>query len=425
MTVNSQEEGADDGSWNVDISANGRFVVFCSDAENLVPNDDNESTDVFVRDRKTGKTRRVSVHSNGTQADEGDPASGYYAVAISANGRYVAFDSGATDLIGNDDNGDYDMFVHDRKTGRTRRVSVRSNGTEADGATYNNVDISANGKFVAFTSDAENLVGDDDNGYEDVFVHNRETGRTRRVSVHSNGTQADEGEPYSGYYALAMTPDGRYVAFDSGASDLIGNDDNGYYDIFVHDRKTGRTRRVSLANNGDEGDEDSYEQVDISANGKLVAFSSEAENLVGDDDNGYKDVFVRNRETNKTRRVSVRSNGDQADEDSGFGDGGYYDTMLRMSATGRFVSFSSAATNLVNGDTLGYEDVFIHDRRTGKTRRVSIKRNGDEGNEGSGLYGVAMTPDGRYVAYASYATNLAPGDANGTEYDIYLSGPLR
>jgi archaellum component FlaF (FlaF/FlaG flagellin family) len=422
MSVRSNGDGANANSWNVDVSANGRFVAFISEADNLVPDDGNSRADVFVHNRKTGKTRRVSVRSNG---DEGDEDSGYSAVAISATGRFVAFDSEATDLVGGDTLGNDDIFVHDRSTGKTRRVSVRSNGDEGDSDSYTNVDISADGKFVAFSSEAENLVPGDDNAHTDVFVHNQETHKTRRVSVRSNGDQADQGDPYSGDYAVAISATGRFVAFDSGASDLVSDDDNGNPDIFVHDRSTGKTRRVSVRSNGEESDGESYENVDISADGKFVAFPSNAFNLVPNDDNGYMDVFVHNRTTGKTRRVSLRSNGDEADDDSGFGSGGYYDTMLRISATGRFVAFASKATNLVGGDTLGYMDVFIHDRKTGMTRRVSVKANGDEGDDGSGEYGVAMTSDGRFVGYASYATNLAPGDANGSGYDIYLSGPLR
>lgn len=419
-TVNSGGMGANSNSWNVDLSAGGRFVAFGSDATNLVKGDTNGYTDVFVHDFTTGKTTRVSVRSNGSQADQGDPYSGYYAVAISATGRYVAFDSGASDLVPGDTNGYYDMFVHDRKTGKTTRVSVRSNGNEANDESYYNVDISADGRFVAFSSDATNLVKGDTNGYADAFVHDRVTGKTTRVSVRSNG---NEGDDYSSYYSLAMTADGRFVTFDSGSTNLVGGDTNGVYDIFVHDRTTGKTTRVSLRSNGDEGDGDSYENADLSSSARFVTFSSDATNLVNGDTNGYTDVFVHDRQSGKTTRVSVRSNGNQANDASGFGTGGYYDTMLRMSADGRYVAFASNASNLVTGDTNGYMDVFVHDRTTGKTRRISVRSNGNEGNNGSGEYGVAMTRDGHFVGYASYATNLAPGDNNGTDYDVYVSGP--
>ena len=423
MSVNSNGVGADLSSWNVDISANGRVVAFASHGTNLVGNDNNGVTDVFVHNRETGKTRRVSVHSNGSEADEGsDPSSGYYAVAISANGRFVTFESGASDLVGGDDNDRYDIFVHDRETGRTRRVTQGVNGQEPDDESYYNVDISHDGKFIAFHSYAENLAPNDDNGYGDVFVANRETGNIRLVSVRSNGNQANE---TSGDNSVSISPDGRYVAFDSEADDLVANDSNSSEDVFLHDRKMGKTRRVSVANNENEGNHHSGDNVDISANGNLVAFSSVAGNLVvADDHPGYMDVFVRNIDKGTTDRVSVHSNGQEGDADSGLGDGGQYDTMLEMSSSGRFLVFASEATNLVGDDTLGHMDVFLHDRKAGKTRRVSVKGNGDQGNNDSGNHGIAMTPDGRFVGYASNATDLAPGDNNGTNYDIYLSGPL-
>jgi hypothetical protein len=418
-SVRSNGDGADAYSWNVDVSGNGRFVVFCSDSTNLVPGDTNSSTDVFVHDRQTGKTTRVSVASNGDQAE--GSSSGYYAVAISASGRYVAFDSGASNLVGGDTNTYYDIFVHDRVTGKTRRVSIRSNGNEGNGDSYANIDISGDGRFVTFASDATNLVAGDTNATTDVFVNDRQTGKTTRVSVASNGGEADEGDPYSGYDAVAISASGRYVAFDSGASDLVAGDSNSYYDVFVHDRSTGKTRRVSVRSNGNEGNDGSYENVDISGDGRFVTFSSDATNLVAGDANTYTDVFVHDRQTGKTTRVSVRSNGNESNGDSGFGAGTYYDTMLRISAGGRYVAFASNATNLVAGDINGYMDVFRHDRTTGKTIRMSVRSNGNEGNDGSGEYGVAMSSDGSLVAYASYATNLAPGDANGSEYDIYAS----
>ncbi|MGZ5345297.1 MAG: TolB family protein [Actinomycetota bacterium] len=420
-TINSSGTGADADSWNVDLSAGGRFVAFGSDATNLVPGDTNGYTDAFVHDFTTGKTTRVSVRSNGNQADQGDPYSGYYAVAISATGRYVAFDSGASDLVAGDTNTHYDVFVHDRTTGKTERVSVRSNGNEGNGESYYNVDISADGRFVTFSSDATNLVPGDTNGATDVFVRDRQTGKTTRVSVRSNG---NEGNDASGAYALAMTADGRFITFDSTAATLVGGDTNGYPDIFVHDRSTGKTTRVSVRSNGNQGNASSRENADLSSNGRFVTFSSDATNLVTGDANGFMDVFLHDRQTGKTTLVSVRTNGNQANDDSGFGTGGYYDTMLRMSADGRYVAFASNATNLITGDTNGYMDVFVHDRTTGTTRRASVRSNGSEGNNGSGEYGVAMTRDGRFVGYASYATNLAPGDNNGAEYDIYVSGPL-
>ena len=384
------------------ISATGRFVSFESDATNVVGGDDNASSDVFVHDRKTKKTRRVSVRSNGDEAD-GDSRN----PSISADGRFVSFESFATNLVPGDDIGKNDVFVHDRKTGKTRRVSVRSNGVQGDFGSFK-PSISANGRFVSFESVATNLVADDDNGSSDVFVHDRNTSKTKRVSVRSNGDEAEGG--LSNYPSISAT--GRFVAFRSLATNLVPGDDNGQNDVFVHDRKTGKTRRVSVRSNGDQGDFGSLNP-SISANGRFVSFESVAPNLVADDDNGTADVFVHDRNTSKTKRVSVRSNGNEADGGSRY---------PSISATGRFVSFESFATNLVDSDANGQYDAFMHDRKTGKTRRVSVRSNGDEAEGASEASSVSA--DGRFVAFNSHADNLVPDDDN-NNHDVYVRGPLR
>ena len=342
VSVHSNGTQGDSGSYNPSVSANGRFVAFRSEASNLVggdSNDSNDSDDVFVHDRKTKMTERVSVHSNGTEGD-GDS----YTPAISANGRFVAFESSSTNLVGDDGNHRTDVFVHDRETKKTRRVSVHSNGTEANSDSLTPA-ISANGRFVAFLSFASNLVGDDGtNDIADVFVHDRETKKTRRVSVHSNGT---EGDGHS--YTPAISANGRFVAFESRATNLVGVDGNNIYDVFVHDRKTKKTRRVSVRSNGTEGNGYSYDP-SISASGRFIAFESSATNLVGDDGNNAYDVFVHDRETKKTKRVSVHSNGSGGDDDS---------EDPSISASGRFVAFYSDATNVVGGDDNDASDVFM------------------------------------------------------------------
>ncbi len=405
--VNVRSNGAQalgGNSGNPSTSANGRFVAFDSSATNLVGGDTNALDDIFVHDRKTKKTKRVSVRSNGNQANHWsfDPW-------ISANGRFVAFDSSATNLVSGDTNGDNDIFVHDRRTKKTKRVSVRSNGTQAndDSALPS---ISANGRFVAWESPATNLVPGDTNistsGGDDIFVHDRKTGKTKRVSVRSNGNQGN-GRSFN----PSTSANGRFVAFESEATNLVGGDTEGHTDIFVHDRKTKKTKRVSVRSNGNEANASSLD-ASISADGHLVAFQSQATNLVPGDTNGHTDVFVHNRKSQKTKRVNVRSNGNQAND---------YSYGPSTSASGRFIAFGSNATNLVGNDTNGNEDVFMHDRKTGKTKRVSVRSNGGQANAGS--HAPSTSGDGRFVAFASHAT-LVPDDNNGNE-DILVRGPLR
>jgi len=381
------------------ISADGQLVAFFSDASNLVAGDTNGREDVFVHDRLTGTTERVSVDSSGS---EGNYGSSY--PAISADGQIVTFQSYASNLVAGDRNGWSDIFVHNRTTGRTRRVSVDSSGAEANGSSYE-PSISANGRIVAFQSYASNLVAGDRSGYLDVFVHNRTTGITERVSVDSSGSEANYGSSYP-----AISADGLFVAFQSEAWNLVAGDTNGWSDVFVHDRSTGNTERVSVDSSGVEGNIWSL-YPSISADGQIVGFHSYASNLIAGDTNGTYDVFVRDRSTGITERVSVDSSGLQGNGSS---------AIPSISADGLFVAFYSTASNLVSGDTNGFGDVFVHDRSTGITDRVSVDSSGVQGN-GYSLY-PSISADGQIVAFESGASNLVSGDTNG-RLDVFIHEP--
>ena len=307
-------------------------------------------------------TTLASVSSGGAQGDLYS-----YAIAITAHGRYVLFSSDARNLVAGDTNGRTDAFVRDRLTGKTSRVSVSSSGAQARRSSdpfggSNAGGISADGRNVVFRSDASNLVAHDTNGAEDIFVHNRRTGRTTRVNVSSSGRQADgwSGSP-------TISADGRYVAFVSSASSLVPGDTNGTVDVFVRDRLAGRTRRVSISSRGRQAN-GGCEEPSISAHGRYVAFASPASNLVTGDSNDISDVFVRDRWTGHTRRISISSRGLQS-TGSPTRTGS---NAPSISAHGRYVAFHSDASNLVRGDTNRVFDMFVHDRMTGKTRRVSV-----------------------------------------------------
>lgn len=388
----------DGASYGPAFSADGRFVAFLSRATNLVPGDTNGAGDVFVRDLGARATTRVSVGPSGAQAEAGDYP---YRPALSANGRYVAFTSDATNLVQGDSNRQRDVFVHDRQTRKTSRASVGSGGVQADGAS-GPVELSADGRFVAFASSATNLVTGDTNGEGDVFVRDRRLGTTTRVSVGPSGA---EGDGASG--APAISADGRYVAFASDAANLVPGDTNRMEDVFVHDRSTGRTTRVSVGPRGAQGNGSSSEPA-ISADGRYVAFDTSADNLVPGDTNDTFDVLVHDRETRRTTRVSVGAGGVQGEGSSKY---------PSFSGEGRYVAFLSTAENLAPGDTNGTQDVFIHNRTTGVTRRPSLGPGGVQADGFSS--GPALSKDGRLVVFESMATNLVPGDTNGA-YDVFL-----
>ncbi len=388
---------ANDDSEYPSISADGRYVAFVSEATNLVPGDTNGRYDVFVRDLQAGTIERVSVASDGSQGDDDSVGP-----VISSDGQYVVFRSGASNLVPGDTNGWRDIFVHDRQTGQTERVSIAPDGSQADGSSYH-PSISADTRYVTFDSHATNLVPGDTNGQRDIFVHDRQMGSTELVSVASNGSQAD-----SSSNAPGISSDGRYVVFGSGASNLVPGDTNMMGDVFVHDRQTHLTERVSVASDGSQSNGSGSSLASISADGRYVAFHSYARNLVPGDTNGKSDVFVHDRKTGSTERVSIASDGSQANG---------YSWDCRISANGRYATFYSDASNLVLGDTNGAYDVFVRDRFTGRTDRVSLATDGSQGNSSS--RSPAISPDGRYVAFHSYASYLVPGDSNG-EGDVFV-----
>jgi tricorn protease-like protein len=395
VSVDSAGTQGNGHCYSLSLSADGRYVAFQSAASNLVPGDTNNYTDIFVHDRQTGDTARVSVSSSGAQ---GNSESEW--PSISADGRYVAFDSPASNLV-TGDTGYYDVFVHDRQTGQTARVSVSSGGAQGN-RDSGWPSISADGRYVAFRSAASNLVTGDTNNRYDIFVHDRQTGQTSRVSMDSAGTQGnhDSGWP-------SISADGRYVAFQSYASNLVPGDTNNASDVFVHDRQTGQTSRVSMDSAGTQGNNESL-YLAISADGRFVAFQSYASNLVPGDTNNAPDVFVHDRQTGQTTRASVSSSGAQGNSGSDW---------PSISADGRFVAFLSYASNLVPGDTNDVRDIFVHDRQTGQTTRASVSSSGDQGNSESNS--PSISADGRSVAFQSAASNLVPGDTNGYQ-DIFV-----
>ena len=263
------------------ISADGRFVAFDSVASNLVPGDTNGSGDVFVHDRQTGTTRRVSVGPGGVQGngDSFHPGDlGGRAVRRLQLGCHQP-GAGRHQRLS-------DVFVRDRQTGTTRRVSLGPGGVQGNDYSFN-PSISADGRFVAFESDATNFVPGDTNGFSDVFVHDRKTGTTRRVSVGPGGVQGNEGS-----YLPSISADGRFVAFESDATNLVPGDTNGVADVFVHDRKTGTTKRVSVGQGGVQGNSDSYRPA-ISADGRLRRLRLVCQQPGAGRHQRFCDVFVR------------------------------------------------------------------------------------------------------------------------------------
>jgi Tol biopolymer transport system component len=382
-------------------STDGRYVVFSSLAEDLIAHDDNGFRDVFLRDRRTGTTIRISVaHDTGGDSDgDSDFAT------ISDDGRFIAYSSEAGDLVANDGNAFKDVFVYDRDTGATTRISTASGGGDVDGDSHL-PSISGDGRFIAFGSGATNLVAGGANSNGDIYVFDQWLGTTTKVTERHDGSLTETNS-----WRPVISADGSCVVFVGGDTELVPGDTNGVPDVFVSDLDTGTIERVSVHSSGAQGTA-RCGAASVSADCTVIAFQSQAEDLVNDDDNGFSDIFVRDRTAATTTRVSVSTNGQQGNEGS---------WQATVSHDGRFVAFTTDADTLVDDAVVGPDYVLSHDRLTGITRRHSQLFEGPAGDSYSRR--PSVTADGRHIIFESDASNFIDDDTNLAQ-DVYIAwGP--
>ncbi len=340
----------------ISLSADGRWATFDSLAGNLVAHDDSAFQDVFLQDRTTGETVMLT-NGRGTST----------ASDISADGRFVLFDSFASSLVSGDTNGKGDVFVYDRDTHEIERL------TDGDGGSYA-AGISDDGRYVALYSFATDLVPDDTNNYRDVFLFDRDTDTIIRLT---NGTSSS--------FDPAISGDGQWVSFYSGASNLVANDKNRARDVFLYDVAGGTTTKVT------NGSAASYSGMDaLSTDGRYLTFWSDAPDLVAGDDNGVQDVFVFDRTAGTTTRITRGNN---------------HSSRPAISGDGQHVAFESYATNLAPGvDRNDQLDAFVYDAPTGVSTRI--------GGSTGPTSRAAVSADGGVVGFTSAASDMAPGDTN-------------
>jgi len=360
-----------------------------------VAGDTNGNSDIFLKDMQTGALQKISSGVAGQESNGGS-----YAASISGNGRYVIFESDASNLVAADTNGATDVFVKDLQTGVLQRISTSASGVQGDGTSFD-FSASADGRYVAFTSSSSNLTAGDTNAASDVFVKDVLTGAIQRVSSNSLG-QVANGDSGSAHAAL-ITPDGRYVIFDSQASNLVAGDTNGKSDIFRKDLQTGQVQLVSNTSTGVQGNDDSglYYALSASSDGRYIAFESRATNLVPGglnldvDGQQIDGIYLKDMQTGAVRCVSTDING-------GLADGTSYAPVL--SADGRYLAFKSRAQNLVsgNGSDDGQSNIFIKDLQTGEVRCLSVDLLGQHGAGARSV--VSMTPDGSSIVFESIAS---------------------
>jgi len=355
-----------------------------------------------------GLTTRLMVSGNEFNTGASFPS-------ISNDGRYIVFESDSTNVVANDTNSATDIFRYDTQTATYTRVSVSSANVQGNGNSTMPI-ISGNGRYVVFWSDANNLTANDSNGYSDVFLRDMQTNTTTLISVNSTGNPLTN--------TVIITPDdissdGRYVVMVSDSSEIVPNDTNNSWDIFLYDRQTGTTSRVSVNGNGDQLE---FGAVDgkLSDDGRYLAFSSSSSNLVANDTNNAPDAFIKDLQTGQVTRVSVDSSGNQATYLPAMPFPGPFPFLIvdDISADGRYVTFASNATNLVANDTNEYVwDQFFHDSQTGQTKRISINNDGTQADDLSG--GGVISDDGRYVFFESGATTLVANDTNNA-FDVFM-----
>ena len=404
VSVSSNGTFGNDFSYYSVISSDGRYVAFQSQSSNLVTNDTNGQYDIFRHDLLTATTELVSLRSNGVASANGlglEPD-------ISGDGRYVVWSTNASNVVSGDTNGTWDVFLRDMATGTNERISLTGSGAQASDRS-DGPRITPDGRHVVFHSDAA-LLASDTNGQKDVYRLDRQTGQLEIVSVTQGAAQGNGGS-----YHGDVSDDGRHVVFTSSADNFAAGDTNGTADMFWKDMATGELRRVNVSSSGAQANGESTWPY-VSGDGLTVVFSSRGSTLVTGDSNGNWDLFAHDITTSTTERLNVRPGGAQANS--------YVRSPASVSTDGRFVIYASLSTNLVANDTNGKQDIFLRDRQSATTERVNLSLTGGELNDDSWV--PAMTPDARVITYTSEATNIVTGNTN-NERQIFardLSGTI-
>jgi Tol biopolymer transport system component len=374
--------------------AGGRFVAFSTDAALLPGEEFNGSFHVYLRDLAAGTTVLVSSNPEGVRGN-----SHSFTPNVSANGRYVLFLSEATDLVaGEEEPTEFDQaYLADLRTGEIRRISDATGGGPGNGDSNTaGASLSPNGRWAAFSSGATDLVEDEAplDG-ENLFLHDRVRGTVRRVTEGADG----HGIPGTAN-TPSVTPNGRWVSFNATGTGLVPDGAGGFHQAYLADLRRGTVERLSSAEGGGPGGHHSAGAV-VTPNGRIAAFYSHATNLPGTGENGIQaDVLVLDRRTGAYAEASRGPAGEA-------GSGHSYSPAL--SPDGRHVAFYSTSANLVAGDGNGVADVFLRDLRAGTTRRVSEAADGTSGDGESYLTAAGLSADGKWLAFASSSTTFAAG----------------
>lgn len=400
------------------ISGDGRYVLTETEATDLtsLPDANGNTPDLVVHDALAGDTVFVAPNTDNDASSNDVTDLG----VISLNGRFVAFESDSTDLVTGftDTNSGQDIFVRDLINETTELASYNDDGT-ATGTVYSNIEaISSNGRYVLFTNrDSMDIAGvTDGNGDFDLFRRDMDQETTQLININTTGTASSNEKVDSRGYSR-MSDSANFVVFTSRASDLTANDENNDDDVFLRNIAAETTTLISVDTGGESSTTGGSDSGRISADGQFIGFNSTATDLVTGitDAASFSDVFLRDIGSSSTELVSINS--------ASTGPGNGYSYIKRVSQNGRYVLFSSTATDLVAGitDANGVDDIFLRDMVTGTTELVSINADGTDTINGQSE-GATMSGNGRYIVFASRGSDVIEGftDNNGTDRDGYL-----
>lgn len=392
------------------ITPDGRYVAFSSNARDLVAGttDTDDIVDVFVRDTRTGVTKKVSTGIGGAQGDGNSQEPD-----ITPDARYVVFTSFATNLTEDAPEPGYvATYLKDLRTGTTTKIFTGERPPEDNRLDFD-PSVSSDGSTVAFTSTSSALVPGDTNDQTDVFVWKRATQAITRVSISSGGDQAVGGESKDSQ----ISGDGKTVVFRSGAANLVAGDTNEISDVFTHSLTSHRTTRISVgpqgqqATGGDVANHDGAGNPSISENGKVIAYEGNSlKGIVARDTGSTRQVYVYDQATGRTKLAAHTRNGGVA---------GPYNAEPVVSADGKYVVFSSDSNRIVNGDAGKDFDVFLREVAGNRIVRVTQGLNGEEPNAPATMWGSSVSNGGRSVTFTSTATNLVDNPVSGFG-DLYL-----
>lgn len=386
IRINARLSSSSNSPSDSSISDDGRYVVFDSELDDLVPNDTNGVVDVFIYDKTYGAITRLDVDDvQGTLAK--------FSSQISGDGNYITYLSGATPA-------ERHVYRYSRVTDSVEDISVNSNGYPLDNESRHAV-MNFDGKLIAFGTQASNVTPFDTNKTIDIVLHDSENNSTDILSGHTPRSNDSSGD------ITSLTQDGRYVAFYSSASNLVQGDTNDKDDVFVRDTIDNTIERVSIATDGTQGNSTS-KNPSISSDGRYVVFQSFADNLTSYDTNNKYDIFLHDRKLRTTICVSKKRNGSESFDNS---------ENPTISADGNFVLFKSYEA-LDDADTNGKEDIYVHNLTNGVTELVSIASDGGIGDGASTA--ASISGAGRYITFASLATNFSPITSTVNRSNIFI-----